>query len=62
MLGKLRKVSHMAWYCVLTYRASQQAAAVPKLSTSPCQQDRPGAAEVAPNKSTRGHTTNGPTT
>eukprot|EP00971_Amphidinium_carterae_P134202 2659136-Amphidinium_carterae.1 len=29
MLGKLRKVSHMAWYCVLTYQASQLAAVGP---------------------------------
>eukprot|EP00971_Amphidinium_carterae_P059998 1187240-Amphidinium_carterae.1 len=37
MLGKLRKVSHMVWYCVLTYQASQQAAAGPKAPAPVCR-------------------------
>eukprot|EP00971_Amphidinium_carterae_P188889 3749877-Amphidinium_carterae.1 len=41
MLGKLRKVSHMAWYCVLTYQASQLAAAGPK-APAPVSRLAPG--------------------
>eukprot|EP00971_Amphidinium_carterae_P180250 3575018-Amphidinium_carterae.1 len=29
MLGKLRKVSHMVWFCVLTYQASQLSGQAP---------------------------------
>eukprot|EP00971_Amphidinium_carterae_P198506 3939506-Amphidinium_carterae.1 len=41
MLGKLRKVSHMAWYCVLTYQASQLSAAAPK-APAPVSRIAPG--------------------
>eukprot|EP00971_Amphidinium_carterae_P156425 3100606-Amphidinium_carterae.1 len=30
MLGKIRQISHMVWYCVLTYQASHQTATAPR--------------------------------